>query len=471
MENEGDTLTLTKDNLIQRSYADLETNYEIVDELGCGAYARVLKVKNKNTHIEYACKELLKSGISDIEAFNKEISILSTLDHPNIIKLYETCENDECIYLIMELCNGGELFDYLISKLEQQERFTEKEVAHIFKQLMSAVSYCHSNKISHRDLKPENILISHTSLSSSSSLQIKVIDFGVSQILTEDTNVMYDTVGTAYYIAPEVLNGSYDHKCDIWSCGVILYVLLCGLPPFNGETDEEVFNAIKQGNLCYPDKQWGNVSNDVKDLITKMLCKEDIRITAEDVMKHPWVVNEAPNAKEDVELNINLNSFKMYLNANKLKKAVITYIASRLSDDEVCKLKQTFKDIDTSGDGMISLDELKNAMKCNTKNVNVKNIEMIFKQIDSDNSGVINYTEFLAACLDKAIYTQESKLKEAFRLFDLDGDGKVSKYEIMEVLKHEKSFAFVDKLLEQYDINKDGQIDYDEFKAMIINSN
>ena len=469
MENQEDTLTLTKENLIQRTYSDLESNYNIINELGCGAYAKVLKVRNKNTNIEYACKELLKSGISDLESFNKEISILSTLDHPNIIKLYETCENEECIYLIMELCNGGELFDYLISRLEQQQTFTEKEVAHIFKQLMSAVSYCHSNKISHRDLKPENILLSHTS-SSSSSLQIKVIDFGVSHVLTEDNHVMYEQVGTAYYIAPEVLNGSYDHMCDIWSCGVILYVLLCGLPPFNGETDEKIFEAIKQGNFCYPNELWGNISNDVKDLISKMLCAEDSRLTAEEVMKHPWVVNEAPNAKDDIELNINLNSFKTYLASNKLKKAVITYIANRLSDDEVCKLKQTFKDIDTSGDGMISLDELKNAMK-RTKNVNMKNIEMIFKQIDTDNSGVINYTEFIAACLDKETYTQESKLKEAFRLFDLDGDGKVSKYEIMEVLKHEKSFGFVDKLLEQYDTNKDGQIDYEEFKAMIITSN
>ena len=468
MESE-DTLTLTKDNLVQRTYSDLETNYEIVNELGCGAYARVLRVKNRNTNVEYACKELLKSSISDLESFHKEISILSTLDHPNIIKLYETCENEECIYLIMELCNGGELFDYLITKLEQQQTLTEKEVAHIFKQLMSAVSYCHSNKVSHRDLKPENILITNTSSSSPSSLQIKVIDFGVSQTLTEDDRIMYEQVGTSYYIAPEVLNGSYDHMCDIWSCGVILYVLLCGVPPFNGETDEEIFDAVRRGVFGYPDKLWGNISNDVKDLITKMLCKEDSRLSAEEVLKHPWVVNEAPNAKDETGLNISLNSFKAYLGSNKLKKAVITYIANRLSDEEVCKLQRLFKDIDTNGDGMISLDELKHAMK-QTKNVNVKSIEMIFKQIDTDNSGVINYTEFIAACLDKETYAQESKLREAFRLFDLDGDGKVSKYEIMEVLKHETSFAFVDKLLEKYDVNKDGQIDYDEFKAL-INSN
>lgn len=169
-------------------------------------------------------------------------------DHPNIIKLYEYFEDSGYLYLIMEECGGGELFDKITERLEMRKAFTEREAAGIFKQLMNAVAFCHGQNIVHRDLKPENILLQTKSIDS----PIKVIDFGLSKVFTNSDHTMYNKCGTPYYIAPEVLNGYYDEKCDIWSAGVILYILLSGEPPFNGYTDEEIYRKILSKKFSFP---------------------------------------------------------------------------------------------------------------------------------------------------------------------------------------------------------------------------
>jgi calcium-dependent protein kinase len=361
----------------------------------------------------------------------------------------------------MELCTGGELFDRIIQKTEQGKQFTEKEVANIFQQMMSAINYCHSNKIVHRDLKPENLLLATQDENS----PIKVIDFGMSRIFN-NKQAMFDKVGTAYYISPEVLDGFYDEKCDIWSAGVILYILLCGYPPFNGNDDDEIFESIKKRKFVFPEAEWANISKEAKDLINKMLSDPLTRLTAEQVLVHPWLVNQLNKNTKAKEIKLNFNTFKTYSGANKLSRAVLTYIASRLTDDEVKKLKDAFQKIDVNGDGMLTLEELKNAINQNPE-VHVMNIEQIFKTIDTDNSGVINYTEFLAASIDKRIYLQEDKLRDAFKLFDEDKSGKISKSEISKVLKFKKSGTEMTKLFEKYDLNGDGEIDFDEFLNMM----
>ena len=169
-------------------------------------------------------------------------------DHPNIIKFYEYFEDIGYLYLIMEECGGGELFDKITERLEMRKPFTEKEAAGVFKQLMSAVAFCHGQNIVHRDLKPENILLQTKFIDS----PIKVIDFGLSKIFKNSDHTMFNKCGTPYYIAPEVLNGYYDEKCDIWSAGVILYILLSGEPPFNGYTDEEIYRKILSKKFSFP---------------------------------------------------------------------------------------------------------------------------------------------------------------------------------------------------------------------------
>ena len=181
---------------------------------------------------------------------------------------------------------------------------------------------------------------------------------------------------------------------------------------------------------------------------------------------HIWLKNLAPNAKEGEKIQININSFKNYSSSNKLKKAVLTFIASRLSEEEVKKLKENFQKIDTNGDGMLSLEEVKKAISHN-KGISLSNVEQIFKSIDTDNSGNIDYTEFIAASLDKNIYLQENKLYEAFKLFDVDGSGKISKDEIAYILGTEKKSKEIEKLFKKYDTNNDGEIDFKEFVNMM----
>ena len=460
-EKEKKPKGFSKSNFVGIMKGNLLDKYTVEKEIGAGGYARCLLVKNKTTGQLYACKELQKNKLNNVASLKSEIQILIKLDHPNIIKLYEIYENDNYIYLVMELCTGGELFDRIIQKTEQGKTFTEKEVANIFHQMMSAINYCHSNKIVHRDLKPENLLLATQDENS----PIKVIDFGMSRIFN-DKQAMFDKVGTAYYISPEVLDGFYDEKCDIWSAGVILYILLCGYPPFNGNDDDEIFESIKKRKFVYPDAEWANISNEAKDLINKMLSDPLNRLTAEQVLSHPWLKKQLSNDTKSTGIKINFNTFKTYSGANKLSRAVLTYIASRLTDSEVKKLKDAFQKIDVNGDGMLTLEELKNAINQNPE-VHVMNIEQIFKTIDTDNSGVINYTEFLAASIDKRIYLQEDKLRDAFKLFDEDKSGKISKSEISKILKFKKSGAEMTKLFEKYDLNGDGEIDFEEFLNMM----
>ena len=455
-------ITFGKQTFVGRMNGDLEDKYDILEEIGIGGYSRVLKIQNIETGKLYACKELQKNELADIDSFNREIDILIKLDHPNIIKLYEVYENEDFIYIVMELCNGGELFDRIIKRTEMGNPFTEKEAATIFKQLMSAVSYCHSNKIVHRDLKPENLLL----LNSDDDTHIKIIDFGTSLIFKKKNTSMFDRVGTAYYISPEVIDGYYDEKCDVWSCGIILYILLCGYPPFNGRDDEEIFLNIRRLNYSFPSPEWNNISNDAKDLLKSIICDQFMRLNDEQVLNHIWLKNLAPNAKEGEKIQININSFKNYSSSNKLKKAVLTFIASRLSEEEVKKLKENFQKIDTNGDGMLSLEEVKKAISHN-KGISLSNVEQIFKSIDTDNSGNIDYTEFIAASLDKNVYLQENKLYEAFKLFDVDGSGKISKDEIAYILGTEKKSKEIEKLFKKYDTNNDGEIDFKEFVNMM----
>ena len=253
-----------KEEFVGKVKGKLEEKYEIVKEIGTGGFSRCLLVKNKTTGILYACKELTKKKLSDYEGLMREVNLMIKLDHPNIIKLYEVYENEKYIYLIMELCTGGELFDRIVENTENGKPFTEKQAANLFRQMMSAINYCHKNGIVHRDLKPENLLY----LNKDENSPIKVIDFGMSKRF-DSAHFMSEKVGTAYYISPEVLKGKYDEKCDIWSAGVILYIIICGYPCFNGDDDDEIFEAIQKGKIYFPSPEWDNISNDVKELIKK----------------------------------------------------------------------------------------------------------------------------------------------------------------------------------------------------------
>ncbi len=395
---------------------------------------------------------------------------MSKCDYPSIIKLYEIYEDERKIYLIMEKCTGGELFDRIIKKVEEGKMYSEKEAAIIFKQLMNGISYCHSKGICHRDLKPENILF----LTNDDNSPIKIIDFGLSKIFGESKKDdkkkkkkknMKTKVGTAYYVCAEVLKGNYDEKCDIWSCGVILYILLSGEPPFNGEDDNDIYRAISKKKYNFPDKEWKNISKEAKDLISHMLCDPDKRFNAMEVLNHSWIVKLAPNGKEILS-DINIKSLKKYCKEHKLKKAVLTFIASRLNDSDVKNLKEIFENLDENKDGTLNLNEIKKGIEKLGKKVD--DINNIFKSLDTDDTGKIDYTEFLAACINQKSFLREERLNEAFQMLDKDKSGKITKDEIKNSLKLDNvDEDTLNELIKKFDLNGDGMIDYNEFLNMM----
>ncbi|CAD8207367.1 unnamed protein product [Paramecium pentaurelia] len=461
-------LLIKKQWLIKSRPERIEDIYESdKKELGSGAYGRVFKAKHKELGLERAIKVIPKKLIASPDRFKREIEIMQNLDHPNIIKLFESFEDSRNVYLVMEICTGGELFDTIIEK----GHFTEKEAQQTFLQIMQAIHYCHTHGICHRDLKPENFLL----LNKTIDAPIKVIDFGLS-VLFHDSHYktvdgktqMKSKAGTPYYISPEVLDGKYDELCDVWSAGVILYILLTGLPPFNGRTDAEILKAVKSGVYKLDIPQFNGVSNDVKDLIQKMLTKPDQRLTAGQVLQHPWLTSaEIPHSI----LTLDYKSFKGFSASNKLKKVTLTYIASQLSEVEIQELGKLFKELDQNGDGILTLEEVKKGLH-NFQQESWGEVIQILKAIDTDCNGVINYTEFIAATMERNTYMKKEKLLQAFKMFDVDGSGKISSEELKKCLGDNEIYQQSDpslwqNLINEADQNKDGEIDYLEFVEMM----
>jgi calcium-dependent protein kinase len=456
---EDTTVKFGKENFVGKLDGVFLDHYDVLRQLGKGGYGKVYEVKNKKTGEIRACKHLSKLSIKNLEKFQREINILIKTDHPNIIKLYEIFESQRSLYLVMEECKGGEVFDRIIEHIQSKKMYSERDAANMFQQVMSSIKYCHNNGICHRDLKPENLL--YLNAGSETDNPIKVIDFGLSQIFIN--RKLKTKVGTAYYVAPEILKGEYTEKCDIWSAGVILYIFLSGDPPFNGASDSAIYSKIAQMKFNFPDKKWKNVSNEAKDLINHMLAPEQDRYNAEQVLAHPWFKN-ATNTPL-VDLNFDPMFFSDYVSGCPIKKISLLFIASRLDENEIRNLKKIFQAFDKCKDGQISIEELKQGLtQLKTTHFRPEEIFNLFKTIDADKNGRIDYTEFLAATLERQTYLKKERLYEAFTILDKDNNGHISKKELMEVLKTEKQ---QEKEIEAYikaaDKNGDGVIDYKEF--------
>jgi len=435
-------------------------------KLGEGSYGSVCKAKNKSTGAIRAAKTISKSQLKNQDRFKQEIAIMKMMDHPNIIKLFESFEDHRNIYLVMELCTGGELFDRII----EAGHFTEVQAAVLMQQIVRAIYYMHENQVCHRDLKPENFLF--TTKDPIDKTLLKIIDFGLSCKFNKD-QVLTTKAGTPYYVAPQVLAGKYDQLSDLWSVGVIMYVMLCGYPPFFGETDAEVLSKVRLGNFSFNAADWKNVSEDAKNLI-RMLLKMNPRdrYTAEQALNHEWIKNKAPKAS-NVSLQDNfVDSLRGFRSQNKLKKAALHIIAGQLNEDQIKALRETFMALDGNGDGLLTANEMKEGLdKAGLKDIPA-DLQQILEDVDSDGSGVIDYTEFLEATLDKRSYVQEDVCWSAFRLFDRNGDGKISQEELRAVLDDSEvqTVASADALAQillEIDGNGDGFIDFAEFMQMM----
>mmetsp|Transcript_65300 Transcript_65300/g.181580 ORF Transcript_65300/g.181580 Transcript_65300/m.181580 type:complete len:503 (+) Transcript_65300:93-1601(+) len=454
-------------NFIIENTGKLQDFYELDrKKIGEGSYGSVVKAKNKSTGASRAVKSIPKDHMKNIERFKQEIAIMKMMDHPNIIKLYESFEDRKNIYLVMELCTGGELFDRII----EAGHFTEMQAAIIMQQIVRAIYYMHENHVCHRDLKPENFIFMTTDPIEKAHL--KIIDFGLSCAFKPD-QVLSTKAGTPYYVAPQVLAGKYDHLSDLWSCGVIMYVLMCGYPPFFGETDAEVLSKVRLGNFSFNASDWKNVSEDAKNLI-RMLLKMNPRdrYTAEQALNHIWIRNKAPKANNASLQDGLVDNLRGFRSQNKLKKAALHIIAKQLNEDQIKSLREVFMNLDSNGDGKLTVNEMKEGIsKAGLKEI-PGDLQKIMEEVDSDGSGVIDYTEFLAATLDKRLYLKDDVVWAAFQTFDRNGDGQISQDELKQVLgdgdvAEVMGATTIQQLMTEIDGNDDGVIDFQEFMAMM----
>ena len=410
-------------------------------------------------------------------AINKEINILKDLDHPNILKVYEFYSSEKYIYIINELCTGGELFD----KIVDVKYFSESVACNIMRQLLSAVAYCHEKGVIHRDLKPENILIESSEEKDKEFFHIKVIDFGTCEILKKKK--LTEQIGTSFYIAPEVLKNGYNEKCDLWSCGVILYILLCGSPPFYGKNEKEIFKKILDGNFSFRHKIWNKISTEGKNLVLKLLQVNPMkRLSAQEALEDVWFkknlnINTLEKEKNSHGYKIFLKNITEFCAEQKLQQATLAFLVHNFAPkEELYELKKIFFAFDKNGDGKLSKEEFVTGLTNNNNNLNTilkgdSSIEGLLKNIDSDNNGYIGFEEFLIASINKEKILTEKNLKLAFDVFDRDKSGKISQNELKYILGEYNVNAkehLWQKMIQQIDLNQDGQISYEEFHKMMM---
>jgi len=435
-------------------------DYKILDEiLGLGTYGEVRKAIHRATKELRAIKIVFKRKCSSShqESIFKEVRIMREIDHPNIVKVYEYFQDENFIFIVMDLIQGGELFERII----QAHHFSERKAAEIFHQILGAVNYLHTNKVVHRDLKPENILFDGEA--------IKIIDFGSSSKF-EASKKLSENRGTLYYAAPEVLEGSYDEKCDVWSCGVILYIMLSGTPPFNGKTEDEIIVAIRRGQFSLDLPVFNHVSDYAKKFISRLLTlNPKKRVSVAEALTDHWF--KAVISKKETSLNAsmlaNLKSFNV---KSRMQEAIYYFIVNNMaSRDEKRELMATFKMLDTNSDGVLTKDELVTGLKKANMFISEVEVENLMDRIDHNKDRTINYTEFVAAAIDKKRLLSDERVKICFRIFDKDDSGKISLAEFREVFqgKNKVDPKIWEELVKEIDIDGDGEIELDEFKTIL----
>lgn len=445
----------------------LQEIYAIGKKLGQGQFGTTYLVTEKSTGNHFACKSIPKRKLlckEDYDDVWREIQIMHHLsEHPNVVRIRGAYEDALSVHLVMEVCEGGELFDRIVKK----GHYSERQAAKIIKTVVGVVEACHSLGVMHRDLKPENFLFD----SDEEEAALKATDFGLS-VFYRPGETFSDVVGSPYYVAPEVLRKHYGPESDVWSAGVILYILLSGVPPFWAETDTGIFRQILQGKLDFESQPWPAISESAKDLIRKMLDRNPKRrLSAHEVLCHPWIVDDriAPDKPLDSAV---LSRLKQFSAMNKLKKMALRVIAERLSEEEIGGLKELFKMIDTDNSGTITFDELKEGLKRVGSELMESEIQDLMNAADIDNSGTIDYGEFLAATVHLNKLEREENLVSAFTFFDKDGSGYITIDELQQACKDfGLSEVHLDEIIKEIDQDNDGQIDYGEFAAMMRKGN
>ena len=484
-------------------------------ELGSGNFGKVFRARNKEKGYPCALKKILmtdKHNSNTVETLRREVNILSEMMHPSIIRLYETLETSTHLYIAQEMCTGGELFDAVIA-CEGDGGFDERDAAAVLRMAMEGLEHCHSRSVVHRDLKPENFLLAEQLKKHRKPgdpfPQVKMIDFGLAEHHKYGENFQL-RAGTPYYMAPEVLNKSYGLECDLWSMGVILYILLSGYPPFYGDTDAEIYSAIHRGvpsnfgnkveswlanslgedhllpvkatdepewadfDEFFPKNEWRSVSAGSIDLIRKLLITDPKkRLTAKQALEHPWIVSRGPRKPSPLKKGV-FDSLRKFTGLDKFKKVAKKLIAASLPQKDIEGLFQAFKDADSDGNGVLTADELRVVIHQHLSKPGVSAMDIdeqfakLIDALDIDGDGTIGYHEFIAATMETKHWATADRLESAFHALDTDGSEYLDPNEIKLALGGDDDDKTVEDIMRRFDKNNDGKIDIHEFKEMMM---
>ncbi|CAG9329261.1 unnamed protein product [Blepharisma stoltei] len=447
---------ISKNDFVKTDKEYIKTKYQFIKRLSVGSFGYIMLVTDKKTNENKIIKEIQKTFLS-VEMQKcvcSESEKLYFLDHPNIVKLYEIVEDNQSFYLVSEYYPGGDLFEKIL-----ENPLSEQLAKKYMQDILIAVNYCHSRGVIHRNIRPENIIFS----TNQADGVLKLTDFG--SIWQASANSC--KVWSIHYMAPEMIKGSLNKRAsDIWSIGVILYVMLTGKPPFVGKTEKELIASINKG-LSLGDKELAFYSAELKDLISKMLdLNYKQRISALDALNHPWfsisnASQESKNFEESLKLLAQFNA------QSKIEKSIYQYIVSQFSNQ--CEEKayiELFRKLDKDHNGILSREELISG--CRALGVcEESNVEEILDRIDMNRSGSIDYSEFVAAVINWNSETQIKKLEQVFQLYDADGNGTLSLHEMKKAIPGIPNAQWK-KFFKEADINGDGMISTYEFKEYVL---
>ncbi|KAG8663696.1 hypothetical protein MANES_01G241800v8 [Manihot esculenta] len=409
--------------------------YELGKEVGRGHFghtcsARVKKgeLKDQTVAVKIISKAKMTTAIS-IEDVRREVTILKALSgHKHLVKFYDACEDANNVYIVMELCEGGELLDRILAR---GGRYNEEDAKVIVVQILSVVSFCHLQGVVHRDLKPENFLFT----SGGDDADMKLIDFGLSDFIRPDER-LNDIVGSAYYVAPEVLHRSYSLEADIWSIGIISYILLCGSRPFWARTESGIFRSVLRSDPNFDDIPWPSVTPEAKDFVKRLLNKDyRKRMTAVQALNHPWLRDD----NRPIPLDILIYKLvKAYLHATPFKRAALKALSKALTEDELVYLRAQFKLLEPNRDGSVSLDNFRMALARHaTDAMRESRVPELLTAMESLAYRKMYFDEFCAATIStyqlEALEGWEQMASTAFEHFEREGNRVISLEELARV--------------------------------------
>ncbi|KAI4325432.1 hypothetical protein MLD38_030833 [Melastoma candidum] len=447
---------------------DFDRRYTIGKLLGHGQFGYTYVAMDKETGDRVAVKKIEKNKMVlpiAVEDVKREVEILRALaGHENVVRFYNAFEDDSYVYIAMELCEGGELLDRILAK--KKGRYTEKDAAVVVRQMLKVAAECHLHGLVHRDMKPENFLFK----SSKEDSFLKATDFGLSDFIKPGSK-FHDIVGSAYYVAPEVLKRKSGPESDVWSIGVITYILLCGRRPFWDKTEDGIFKEVLKKNPDFRRRPWPTISHSAKDFVMKLLVKDPrARLTAAQALSHPWV-REGGNASEiPIDISV-LHNMRQFVKYSRLKQFALRALASTLDEEEIADLKDQFAAIDVDKNGSISLEEMRQALAKDLPwKLRDSRVREILHAIDSNTDGLVDFSEFVAATLHVHQLKEhdskkwENRSQAAFDKFDVDKDGYITPEELR---LHTGLRGSIEPLLEEADIDRDGKISLSEFRRLL----